>query len=161
MSDPQWDELRAEMLDFFNEFDFKKTGKLRVEEITAILKSVGLRCTIDEVREMISEVSGPTATEIGFEDLMKILKNHTHQEDEEEMMRQAFNTIDIDGDGLISQEDLQCFMQSLGEDFSLSSAERMIRHASGKEKGEADKINFEQYKRVLDSKWVKEVKSAK
>lgn len=165
-AEEQWNELRSEMQEFFNEFDYNKTGKLGVEEITAILKSVGLRCTVDEVREMMSVVAGPTATTIDFNQLMEILKSHTHQEDEEEMVKQAFNTIDIDGDGFISPQDLQCFMQSLGEDFDMKYAERMLKYAKGmsKEDGSIDpeqlKIDLETYKKQLDSYWVKEAKKA-
>ena len=157
-SEDQWAELTNEMRDFFNEFDYNKTGFLGVEEITAILKSVGLRCTVEEVREMMSLVAGPTATVINFDQLMEILKSHTHQEDEEEMVKQAFNTIDIDGDGLISPEDLQCFMQSLGEDFDIKYAERMLRYAVGKDKSSTERvcINLETYKNQLSSYWVKE-----
>lgn len=158
VDDDQWKELTAEMKDFFSEFDYNKTGLLGVEEITAILKSVGLRCTIEEVREMMSLVAGPTATEINFDQLIEILKSHTHQENEEEMVKQAFNTIDIDGDGLISPEDLQCFMQSLGEDFNIEYAERMLRFAAGKPKESKERvsIDLETYKKQLNSFWVKE-----
>ena len=150
-----WDELRTEMESFFKEFDGNKTGKLGVDEITAILKSVGLRCTNEEVREMMSEVAGPTASEITFDHLMQILQNHTHQEDEDETIRQSFATIDVDGDGYISAEDLQCFMQSIGEDFDLKYAIRMIKAATGSE-DPTSKVNLEQYKATLHSRWAQQ-----
>lgn len=138
------------MKSFFEEFAGSPDGSLGVEEITAILKSVGLRCTTEEVRAMISEQCSPTATEIKFDDLMNILKSHTHQEDEEETMRQAFETIDKDGDGLISAEDLQYFMQSLGEEFDIKYAERMLKAATGDKN---TSVTYEQYKNTLRSKW--------
>lgn len=150
MADAQWKELETEMRAFFQEFDVKNTGQLGLEEITAILKSVGLRCTTEEVREMMSEVAGPNATTISFEKLMEILKNHTHQEDEEETIKQAFATIDVDGDGYISATDLQCFMQSLGEDFDIKYAERMLKAATGDKQTPVD---FEHYKNTLHNKW--------
>ena len=160
-TDEQWKELTKEMKEFFDEFDINKTGKLGVEEITAILKSVGLRCTTEEVREMMS-ISDPSSTTITFEQLMEILKNHTHQENEEEMIVQAFRTIDIDGDQKISPEDLQCFMQSLGEDFDIKYAERMLRYAAGVDKNSNERvcIDLETYKKQLDNYWVKEAQKA-
>ena len=158
-TDEQWEELRREMKEFFDEFDINHTGKLGVEEITAILKSVGLRCTTEEVREMMS-ISDPSSTTINFDQLMEILKNHTHQENEDEMIVQAFRTIDIDGDQRISPEDLQCFMQSLGEDFDIKYAERMLRYAAGLDKNSTERvsIDLETYKKQLNSFWVNEAK---
>ena len=150
MEDAQWKELETEMRSFFDEFDVKKTGQLGLEEITAILKSVGLRCTTEEVREMMSEVAGANATTIGFKELMDILKHHTHQEDEDETIRQAFATIDIDGDGVISATDLQCFMQSLGEDFDIKYAERMLKAATG---SKTTPVTLEKYKETLQNKY--------
>jgi Ca2+-binding EF-hand superfamily protein len=146
----QWADLTKEMEGFFKEFDVNNTGLLGVEEITVILKSIGLRCTTEEVREMMSEVAGPDALSIDFPKLMEILKRHTHQEDEEQTMRQAFETIDVDGDGQISPEDLQCFMQSLGEDFPLKYAERMVQAAT---QSKQVPVDFENYKKVLRGKW--------
>lgn len=147
----QWEQLEKEMRSFFDEFDVQKKGELGVEEITAILKSVGLRCTTEEVRAMISEVAdNRNITSIKFEQLMEILRRHTHQEDEEQTMRQAFETIDKDGDGLISAEDLQYFMQSLGEDFDKKYAERMLKAATG---DKDTPVDFEHYKATLRSKW--------
>lgn len=146
----EWESLRNEMHDFFKEFLVGGKDTLGVEEITAILKSVGLRCTTEEVRAMISEVCDPNKTEIKFDDLMNILERHTHQEDADETMRQAFETIDKDGDGVISAEDLQYFMQSLGEDFDVKYAERMLKAATGDKK---TPVTFEQYKKTLQSKW--------
>lgn len=148
--DAQWRELEEAMLSFFKEFDVTGKGSLGLEEITAILKSVGLRCTTEEVREMMSEVAGPNATTINFQQLMDILKRHTHQEDEEETIRQAFATIDVDGDGKISATDLQCFMQSLGEDFDIKYAERMLKAATGDKQTAVD---FQHYKDTLHNKW--------
>jgi Ca2+-binding EF-hand superfamily protein len=148
----QWGELERDMLLFFQEFDVKKEGVLGVEEITAILKSIGLRCTPEEVRDMISEVAGPSAVSITFQQLMAILKSHTHQEDEDETIRQAFETIDVNGDGFISAEDLQCFMQSLGEDFDGKYAQRMIKAAT-KSQDDSAMVTLEQYKATLKGKW--------
>ena len=152
MTDAEWEELRSEMRQFFNEFDVNNTNKLGLEEVLAILKSVGLRCTIEEVREMISQVASPNATSIDFEQLMTILKIHTHQEDEEETIRQAFEAIDIDGDNVISAEDIMGFMQSIGEDFDLKYAERMLKAATGdKQTG----VTLDRYRLVLKSRWGK------
>lgn len=154
-SQVQWDELRKEMQDFFNEFDVNNSKKLGVDEITAILKSVGLRCTNEEVREMMSEVAGPQASEINFDELMKILEKHTYQEDEDKTIAQSFSTIDVDGDGVISAEDLQCFMQSIGEDFELKYAIRMIKAATGSDDPNAT-VNLETYKATLHSRWAQQ-----
>jgi Ca2+-binding EF-hand superfamily protein len=146
-----WPELTREMQGFFAEFDVNNTGKLAVEEITAILKSVGLRCTPDEAREMMSEVAGPNEVAITCDQLMEILRRHTHQEDEDQTIEQAFRIIDVDGDGLISADDLQCFMLSLGEDFDAKYAERMLKAATGGQS--ARPVALEDYKRTLKSKW--------
>lgn len=160
MSEEQkWEELRMEMRGFFDEFDYAKTGKLGVDEVTAILKSIGLRCSPSDVREMMSEVIGPNSTEVTYEELMEILKRHSQTEDEEELMRQAFTVIAGSPDGLITAEKLQCFMQSLGEDFTLEHAKRMLRAAGqwNLAEGEEPKpINFDQYKSVQQNKWARQ-----
>jgi Ca2+-binding EF-hand superfamily protein len=58
MTEAQWRELEQLMAEFFSEFDVNKTGSLGIEGVTAILKSVGLRCSTEEAREMMSQVAG-------------------------------------------------------------------------------------------------------
>lgn len=150
-ADAEWEELESLMREFFNEFCSSQQNTIAVEETTAILKSIGLRCTVNEVCEMISSVA-PNKTSIDFNDLMKILKNNTHKTDEEDMLTQAFNTIDIDGDQKISLEDLKFFLQSLGEDFSDDYISEMLKFASPNDAQKDPKnimITLEQYKDVI------------
>ena len=151
MTEPIWDELRTEMQKFFNEFDHNRRGKLGVEEITAILKSVGLRCSAPEVREMMMSVTDATPLEIGIDELMQILMDNTNQCDEEQTMRNAFDKIDVDGDGRISVEDVQIFMESIGEMLDRKYAETLIKYANSDESLEP--LTFEQYKKVLNNQW--------
>jgi calmodulin len=155
MTEAQWRELEQLMAEFFSEFDVNKTGSLGIEGVTAILKSVGLRCSTEEAREMMSQVAGPSKVTITREELMQILRTHTHQEDEEHTLEQAFRLIDVDGDGSISAEDLQCFMQSLGEDFDLKYAERMLKAATAYRNPGPGQVNvtLEDYKQTLRGKW--------
>jgi Ca2+-binding EF-hand superfamily protein len=95
------------------------TEKLAFEEITAILTSVGLRWTPHEAREMMSEAGGPNDGNYPFP-----ATPHTHQEEEDQTIEQAFRIIEMDGGGKISVDDRQCFMLSLGVDFDPKYAER-------------------------------------
>jgi Ca2+-binding EF-hand superfamily protein len=107
------------------------TGKLAVEEVTAILKSVGLRWTTNEAREMMSEVA------IARDQLIQILRRQTHQEDEDQTAEQTFRNI-------------QYLMLSLGEDFDTEYAERMLNAAIGGIT--ARSMTLKDYNRTLKSK---------
>lgn len=78
---------------------------------------------------------------IDFEEFLKFAKK-THRDPEEIKcsLTEAFKTLDTNGDGFITREELKSVMTKMGERLSEEEAEEMIRKADQNEDG---KINYE------------------
>lgn len=70
------------------------------------------------------------------------------EELDSEELAQIFNMFDLDGNGLISPEELKEVMHKLGESLTDAEIVTMIKKADKDFDGQ---INFEEFKTILDS----------
>ena len=84
---------------------------------------------------------------IDFEEFIELLVNHGRNIDED--ITQSFKVFDIDGDGLITEEELQTTMNNLGEPMNELEVKAMIAEADLDGDG---KINFKEFQLLMDNK---------
>ena len=75
---------------------------------------------------MINEYDTDGIGSIEFGEFMDLMTREYINYNEEDELMQAFQLIDRDGNGLISEEEIRFFMTSLGETLSESDIEDMI-----------------------------------
>ena len=64
---------------------------------------------------------------VDFEEFIELLVNHGRNIDED--IAKSFNVFDIDGDGLITEDELQTTMSSLGDPMNEKEVKAMIAEA--------------------------------
>ena len=84
---------------------------------------------------------------IDFEEFIELLVNHGRNLTED--IAQSFKVFDIDGDGLITQDELSTTMNSLGDPMNEQEVKAMIAEADLDGDG---KINFKEFQILMDNK---------
>ena len=88
--------------------------------------SLGQNLTNAQLQNMINEYDTDGNGSIEFGEFMDLMTREYINYNEEDELMQAFQLIDRDGNGLISEEEIRFFMTSLGETLSESDIEDMV-----------------------------------
>ena len=107
----------AELEQVFKKFDVNGDGKISASELGSIMGSLGHPATEEALKKMIVEVDTDGD---GFIDLNEFVELNTKGVDFDEAMenlKDAFSVYDMDGNGVISADELQKVMRSLGDGF--------------------------------------------
>ena len=108
------DEL-SEMKDVFAMFDKQNTGFVKRKHLGCILRTFGQMPTEDELIDFLNDVDKENSGTIEFPDFVMLMAKH--RSDPEEDMKLAFEAFDVNGDKLISKEELKQFIFNIGEKF--------------------------------------------
>ena len=84
---------------------------------------------------------------IDFEEFIELMVKHGSNIDEN--IVQSFKVFDRDGDGLITEDELQITMNNLGEPMNEVEVKAMIAEADLDGDG---KINFKEFQRLMNNK---------
>ncbi|KAJ0110629.1 hypothetical protein Patl1_03595 [Pistacia atlantica] len=134
------------LYDVFKRFDADGDGKISASELGAIWKSLGRAATNDELGKMMREMD---SNGDGFVDFYEFALLNTKGVDSEEIitdLKNAFSAYDINGDGLITAEELFKVFKSSGHECTLTECWKMISGADGDGNG---KIDFEEFKVMM------------
>ena len=108
----------AELEQVFKKFDVIGDGKISASELGSIMGSLGHPATEEALKKMIVEVD--TDGDGFIIDLDEFVELNTKGVDFDEAMenlKDAFSVYDMDGNGVISADELQKVMRSLGDGF--------------------------------------------
>ncbi len=139
-------EQMAELEQVFKKFDVNGDGKISSSELGSIMGSLGHPATEEELEKMIREVD---ADGDGYIDLNEFVELNTKGVDSDEALenlKDAFSVYDIDGNGVISAEELLKVMRSLGDECSLAECKKMI---SGVDRNGDGMISFDEFKVMM------------
>ena len=141
LSKVQGDEFK----EAFDLFDKDQSGTISVEEFGSVMKSLGQSAPAPELKRMIGEVDLNTDGLIDLAEFMEMLgKKMRHLDNEEEIM-EAFKIFDIDGDGMITGDEMQKSLSDMGEDLRREDIDKMISHVAGG--GEA--VDYDHFKAMM------------
>ena len=99
-------EQIADCKQAFMMFDQDNSGSITVEELGAVINSLGQEMSEEELDSMISELDQNGDGLVDFEEFLSVMSVHGYEREEEEM-RESFNMFDQNGDGFISLEELR------------------------------------------------------
>ncbi|KAI8592216.1 calmodulin-like protein [Geranomyces variabilis] len=91
----------------FNLFDRDKSGAIDLDELGAVMKSLGFTPSSEELCAMIDKVDADHTGTVEFDEFLEMSHDWMMQEIQtEEQIREAFEAIDLEGKGFISAETL-------------------------------------------------------
>ncbi|KAI8922454.1 hypothetical protein DFJ77DRAFT_446680 [Powellomyces hirtus] len=115
----------------FNLFDRDKSGAIDLDELGAVMSSLGFQPSAAELMAMIDKVDADQTGTVEFDEFLQMSHEWMIQGrlETEDQIREAFETIDLDGKGFITVETLERLLQMLfpNEQKSPDEIKDMIR----------------------------------
>ena len=143
------EEQLAEYKEAFSLFDKNGDGSISEVELGEIMKSLGQKPTLQELRDMIHEVDTDNNGTIDFKEFLVLMERQVGSGDKDTEYMEAFKLFDKNGDGTISAEELKEVMTNIGEKMNDSEISQMIKEADLDGDGQ---INYSEFIRMLKGK---------
>lgn len=134
MSEAEIDKL----WEAFQVFDEDGSGEISLDELGAVMRSLGQNPSKAQLQEMIQDVDVDGSGSIDFEEFKALMISQ--QGDRESLLRLAFSVFDEDGSGYICAKELHNVMSQFG--LTDEELEEMIKEVD--RDGDAS-INFEEF----------------
>lgn len=125
----------------FNQFDSDKDGRITIQELGSMMRSIGQTPTDIELKEMIEEVDQDKDNSIDFNEFVSMMMKSIHDVDSEERTLEAFKVFDRDGSGVIRVSELKSIMMQVGSPISETEADDLLQLAN-QEEGLIDYVEF-------------------
>ncbi|CAL9763826.1 unnamed protein product [Musa acuminata subsp. burmannicoides] len=142
------EEQITEFYETFCLFDKDGDGSIALEELSTVIKSLGLKPFQEELQGMISEVDVDGNGTIEFAEFLGLMAHKMKDIDSEEELKEAFKVFDKDQNGYISEAELRNVMMSLGEKLTDEEVAQMIREADLDGDGQ---VNFEDFVQMMSA----------
>lgn len=126
-------------------FDRDSDGKITTDELGIVMRSLGHNPTEDELQEMINEVDINRNGTLEFSEFISMMSRHNLEDSlgiSDSVMREAFKQFDVDGNGVITADELRIAMTTLGEPLSKEDVDEMIAEADVNGDGVVDYEEF-------------------
>lgn len=122
----------------FSVFDVDKNGRASVEELGAVMRSLGQAPSEHELRDLIAEVDLDHSGSVDFEEFKTLMI--ARQGDRKSRLKLAFGIFDKDGSGRITAEEMASVMGQVG--LAKGELEEMIKEVDEDGSGA---IDFEEF----------------
>ncbi|KAL4297171.1 hypothetical protein GQ457_12G003840 [Hibiscus cannabinus] len=146
MTDILTEEQVSEFKEAFNFFDKDGDGRITVEELATVIRSLDQNPSEEELQDMIREVDADGNGSIEFSEFLSLMAKKMQETDAEEELKEAFKVFDKDLNGYISASELRNVMMKLGEKLSDEEVEQMIKEADLDGDGQ---VNFDEFVKMM------------
>lgn len=126
----------------FDLFDQGGTGTIESKELKVALRALGFDPSKEDIEDLIHNENKEKDDRIDFHEFLNIIITKVSVKDDAEDIQKAFDNLDIDGNGVITKENLWSKIEELGEQWTEEEIEKMIRIA---QKGAQDKKSKRPY----------------
>uniref|UniRef100_A0A7S2MRB8 EF-hand domain-containing protein n=1 Tax=Helicotheca tamesis TaxID=374047 RepID=A0A7S2MRB8_9STRA len=130
----------------FDMYDIDGDGHITLTELSSMLKSLGKHPTDSELINMIRVADKNGDNEIDFDEFLICLEMHESSPQQE--LRDAFDKIDVDGNGCISASELHTLMKSLHQNLTKAEIDEIMKEVDTDGNGE---IDFEEFCAMMAS----------
>ncbi|GMI95593.1 hypothetical protein like AT1G32250 [Hibiscus trionum] len=145
------DEQTAELREIFRSFDRNNDGSLTQLELGSLLRSLGLKPSLEQVEALIQKADTNNNGLIEFSEFVAMLAAELLPEKSpysEEQLKQLFRMFDRDGNGYITAAELAHSMAKLGLALTAQELTEMIEEADTDGDG---RISFEEFSHAITS----------
>ncbi|KAB2070585.1 hypothetical protein ES319_A08G164600v1 [Gossypium barbadense] len=145
------EEQMAELREIFSSFDRNNDGSLTQLELGSLLRSLGLKPSLDQVEDLIQKADSNNNGLIEFSEFVAMLAPELQPEKSpysEEQLKQLFKMFDRDGNGFITAAELAQTMAKLGHALTVEELTGMIKEADADGDG---RISFDEFSRAITS----------
>lgn len=138
----------TELKDIFAMFDKDNSGSIDIKELDAMVSSLGIAATPEDLHDMIQEADLDGSGTIEFSEFKLLIGPHFQKEKPPEDYVEAFKFFDKDGDGFISRTELRHIMNTVDVSLAEADIEEMIKEADANGDG---KIDFDEFIKMMQS----------
>lgn len=118
---------------------FARSGQITgLEELTVIMRSLGLSPTIKELTRYLRKKNG----KMSFADFLDVMHQHSKVENLPDEVVAAFEAADPQGKGTIPAKQLRHLLQNWGEGLSLREIDNIFREANVSNNGQVRYSDF-------------------
>ncbi|RLN17926.1 putative calcium-binding protein CML8 [Panicum miliaceum] len=135
-------QKRKEIKEAFDLFDIDGSGTIDARELNVAMRALGFEMTPEQINQMIAEVDKDGSGTIDFDEFVHMMTDKMGERDARDELYKAFRIIDKDGNGKISDIDIQRLAIETGEHFTLDEVREMIEAADENGDGEIDLEEF-------------------
>jgi len=147
MADQMTVEQIAEAREAFALFDRENTGTIMIEDVSALLQSIGQPFTQEELNKFFADSDLDKNGYIDFAEFLTLLSEKINNKDDTDReLRETFRFYDVSNEGVITPCNLQYAMGRLGCKLTPEEADEMIREADLDMDGA---LNFEEFRRMM------------
>jgi len=135
-------QKRKEIKEAFDLFDTDGSGTIDPKELNVAMRALGFEMTPEQINQMIAEVDKDGSGTIDLDEFVHMMTDKMGERDARDELHKAFRIIDQDGNGKISDVDIQRLAIEAGEHFTLDEVREMIDAADENGDGEIDMEEF-------------------
>merc|ERR1712117_827650 len=132
------EEQIAELKQAFNEFDVDGGGTISTHELGWAMRAMGMNPTETELLDGSGQIE--------FPEFCNMMSAKMADDDDEEMVRLAFRTLDKDGSGEISTQEFKHLMMHIGDTLSEEEVMTIINAA---DKDGDGSLSYEEFVKIM------------
>ncbi|CAI0552682.1 unnamed protein product [Linum tenue] len=143
----QSDQIQ-QLKDIFVRFDMDSDGSLTHLELAALLRSLGLKPTGDQLHSLLSNIDANGNGYVEFDELVSAILPDINEEVliNQEQLLEVFRSFDRDGNGYITAAELAGSMAKMGHPLSYKELSEMMCQADTNGDGV---LSFQEFANIL------------
>ncbi|KAI4344029.1 hypothetical protein L6164_011306 [Bauhinia variegata] len=125
------DDQLNQLKDIFTRFDMDSDGSLTILELAALLRSLGLKPSGDQIHVLLANMDANGNGFVEFDELVSAILPDINEEAllNQEQLTHVFKCFDRDGNGYISAVELAGAMAKMGQPLTYRELTEMIKEA--------------------------------
>ncbi|KAK3440388.1 hypothetical protein EUGRSUZ_B00667 [Eucalyptus grandis] len=138
----------SQLRDIFARFDMDADGSLTILELAALLRSLGLKPSGDQVHVLLGNMDANDNGLVEFDELASVILPDMNTDTliNQEQLLEVFRSFDRDGNGYITAAELAGAMAKMGQPLTYKELRDMIKEADADGDGV---ISFNEFATVM------------